>query len=302
MANSKTRNNQPVEKISASPLMSERENSATAEHAASAPPDVITRFQRFQAVLTDTGLSIPRLLSERLSLRTQVGRVEVERGDASELQQLRERLDTVGNALASAARQRSAASESLLSLSGEIREARRAAEAAMAGISQAVISDFQMRWAHAVGELSRLHGEASALSRILRRSVPSPPPYCATVSVDGGRNVVAFCGLVVEDVALPPEVSAITARLDAFDSALAACAAVAQGEELTRRYYALARVRQEIQSATGLFRVIKPFASLGSEFPMGVLIDASVLPMGLIHRFWLGRHLMPLESSAVVAA
>jgi hypothetical protein len=207
--NSAKKNNQPIQKISAARLIGQPEED---EHAASAP-DVIARFQRYQGVLVDTGVAIPRLLSEQRSLRAQVGRVEVERGDASELQQLRERLDTVGNALASAASQRASASESLLSLGDELRQTRRAAEAAMAGISQSVISDFQMRWARAMAELPALHSEAAQFGRILGRDVKAQAPYVATVGVaDGGKLQVAYAGQI-EDVPLPQEVAAITAHL-----------------------------------------------------------------------------------------
>jgi hypothetical protein len=283
--------------------MHQGDKGETAEHAASAPPDVLTRFQRFQGVLTDTGSSIPRLLSEQQQLRAQVGRVEVERGDASELQQLRERLDTVGNALASAGRQRSAGCEGLLSISGELREARRAAEVALQQVAQAVINDFGVRWNRVIAELSALHSEAAALTRILRRNVAAVPPYCATVSVDGGRNVVAFSGQIVEDLPLPERVTAITAHLDRLDSALAAVAAVAQAHELDQRFIALQRVRSASMPMTSaLYRVIRRFDCLGSQFEVGALINTDILGPGLLNRFWLGKQIVPVVEGASATA
>jgi hypothetical protein len=260
---------------------------------------VIAQFRRYQAVLADTAVAIPKLLDEQRQLRAELGRSEIAGGD---VEAARERLDAIAAALASAARQRSAACDGLLAQADQLRAARTTAAEAVQQISRATIADFARRWAHAVGELSRLHSEAALLSQALHATVPTPPPYVAALSLDGTRMQVTFSGNVLTGVSLPPELSAISERVDTVDSALALVAAVAQSRELDQRFITLQRARSgNMPTMTGTFLVVGAFELLGAHFEPGQLVSVDVMGAGLLHRFWTGRQVTPMEGAAVAA-
>jgi hypothetical protein len=265
-----------------------------------APADpVLVRYRQYAEVLTGTGTAIPKLLAEQRTLQAQVGRAEIEGGD--DLRQLRERLGDISDALASAARQRSAASDGLVSLGADLRAARADVAQELAEITHRTVTDFQKRWNQAVAELSRLHAEAGLLSRALRANVTAVPPYVATPSADGTRTLVTFNGHLTDCVMLPPEVSAITARLDQLDAAGHLVAGLGQANELTTRHHVLCSQRRTPSRMEGLFEVVKEFSYLGTQFTRGMLLDRTVLPDGVLYRFQLGRDLRAVEDSAVAA-
>jgi hypothetical protein len=136
-------------------------NDATKTKTEAAPADVIGQFRQYQAVLSDSAVAIPKLLKQQRQLREELGRSEITGND---VQKTKERLDTIIGALASAARQRAAASDGLLALADELRQSRAAVSQELAQITQAVTNDFAMRWAQACAELGQLVAEAGALS------------------------------------------------------------------------------------------------------------------------------------------
>jgi hypothetical protein len=265
-----------------------------------APQDpLIAQFRRYQGVMADTAAAIPKLLREQRDLGLELGRAEI---SSSNIQAPKQRLETVTAGLASAARQRASASESLLAMGDELRAARAAAAGALQQIAQSTISDFGMRWDRAVAEISKLHSEAAMLTRIFGTYVQAIPPYVAGLSPDGTRMLVAFAG-EVEAVTLPPQVSAITARIEQIDSGLGLCAAVAQSVELNQSHLALSRIRQGLPAQmTGVYEVTRPFHFLGANFSEGMLIDRSLMLDGMIYRYFIGRTLRPLGGPAVAVA
>jgi hypothetical protein len=276
MASSKTRTNQPVD----------------------AADPVLGRYRQLAAVLADTAAAIPRLLSGQRELRAQVGRAEIEGGDAQ-----RERLEAVNQQLASAARQRAAACDSVVALAGDLRAARAAAAQELAEIAQSVANDFALRWARATETLGNLIAESGVLAAALRTPIPCAAPYVPVLSPDGTKMLVSFAGHLRPDaVTLPPEVARITARLDQLDGALTTAAAVAQANELTERHRALCRVRRSPERMDGLYAVLKDFDYLGTRFTRGMLIDRTVLPDGPLYRFQVGKDLRAVEDAATVAA
>jgi hypothetical protein len=278
MASSKTKTNAPVE---------------------DAPSGAMGRFRQCAEVLSSTGTAIPQALEAERRLRAELGRAEIDGGDADEL---RRRLDVTTREREAHARRRASAAEALLALGDELRQSRAAAAGELAAVAKAAADDFQMRWSKACGELGALHSEALALAQALRTSVPTRPPYFAALSADGTKMQVTYSGsLQVDNVELPREISGITGRLDQIDAALALCAAAAQAKEWDSRYVALARQRGGMPVTSGLFRVIRGFSFLGVEFPVGTLVNGDVMGSGLIDRYWKGRQLQPLESAAAAA-
>jgi hypothetical protein len=274
------------------------------------PPDILpadeigsdpllARFAQYSQVLASTGVSIPKLLFERRELQSRLGSAEIEGG--SDITTLRERADTLTAALVSAGRQRASACESLLSMADELRQSRAAEASQLSAIAQATLANFEMRWAHAVAELSRLHNEGALLGRLLRTSVPLPPPYIAAMSLDGKPQVV-FAGHAEDDaVSLPQEVQEVSAKLQVLDDALALVASVAQSLELNERYIALQRARNATPILSGVYVVSREFTHIGTRFEPGMLINQDIMPPGLISRYLTGRHLTPLEGARVAA-
>jgi hypothetical protein len=261
---------------------------------------VMTQFHRYQSALTDTGSSIPQLLQQQRDVRAEAGKAEVEGGD---LQPLRERLDTINNALASAGRQRAAATDGLLSMAGDLRAARAAAAAELAGIAQTALADFNVKWNRCCADLGWLIAESAALGKALRVAVPVPAPYLPVLSPDGTRMLVNYAGhLPIDSTTLPPEVAAITSTLDGLDAALALLGGLGQSRELDQRHHALCHQRRAPARMDGVFEVVRDFSYLGTEFRRGMLIDRSVLPDGVLHRCQVARELRALEDSGVAAA
>jgi hypothetical protein len=266
---------------------------------APAPQDpLVGRFELLQGVMIDTGASIPRLLAEQRDLGQELGRCEI---TGENIEATKARLDSINSALASAARQRSSASEGLLAMNNELRAARAAATQSLQQVAQLVISDFGMRWDSAVAALAKLHAEASALSRIGIPVQPSPP-YVAGLSPDGSRWLVNFIGQVVEDVPLPEQVTQYVTRIGQIDSALALCAAVVQSVELNESHLALSRIRQGLPAQmTGTFEVLRPFDFCGSNFAVGSLVSRHLLLDGVLYRYWLAKCVQPLAGAALAA-
>jgi hypothetical protein len=276
--------------------MKTKNNNATERTSADS---VLTRYQQYAAALVDTGTSIPQALSTERRLSAELGRAEIEGGDADEL---RRRLAAVVAEREAAARRRAGASEALLGMADDLRRERAVVAQGLAEIAQSAINDFGLRWARACSDLGRLVAEAGVLGAALRCTVATPPPYVATLSADGMRMLVSFAGHIQPDtVTLTPEVSAITARLDQFDAAGTLIAALGQAHELTERHHALCQQRRAPSRLEGVFEVVKGFSYLGTQFTEGMLLDRSVLPDGALYRFQIGRNLRAVEGAAVAA-
>jgi hypothetical protein len=261
----------------------------------------MVRFQRFAEVLAATGSSIPKLLGEQRQLRQELGGAEL---TGTDVQATKERLDAVSNALASAARQRVAASEGLLGMAGDLRAARASAAGELAAVARSALADFNAKWNRCCAELGRLVAEAGVLGAALRTQVATPPPYTAALSADGMRIQIIFAGpLEADNVGLPPEVAGITSRLDAADSALALVGAVGQTREWDQRYIALQRTRSAAMPVmSGIYTVVRAFDHLGTRYEVGQLVSTDIMSHGTLHRRWLARELRAVEDSATVAA
>jgi hypothetical protein len=262
---------------------------------------LMTQFRHLQSVLADTGASIPRLLSEQRQLREELGSAEIE---GTDIQRTKERLATVTAALASAARQRQAAGDGMLSLADGLRQERAAMEQELAAMAQAVVAEFNGRWSRACEELGRLHAEAALLSRALRANVVAVPPYTTSLSADGTRMNVVYSGLLeVDTVMVPPEVAAITSQADEVDAAMCLCAAVAQAKEWDQRYVAMQRTRSgNMPVMNGTYTVIKRFDHMGARFEPGMLVDQTLMGSGTLHRRWQGREIVPVDATVASAA
>jgi hypothetical protein len=95
----------------------------------------------------------------------------------------------------------------------------------------------------------------------------------------------------------------MAARVDAFDDALGLIGALRQAKELDARHRALAQQRTGMPvRMEGLFEVMKTFTYFGMEFPLGMILDRSLLPDGCLNRFLQGRNIRVLDGPAVAAA
>ncbi len=139
------------------------------------------------------------------------------------------------------------------------------------------------------------------MSAALRLPVPTPAPYLACVSaVTGGPELrpVALAEPIPQ-ATLSPALTAMISVFDRLDAAGALIGGVQQAAQLTQQHHALSRIRagQQIEMS-GVFTVVRAFHILGSHFPVGVLLDRSVMADGLLYRFWQGRNIRPLETAA----
>jgi hypothetical protein len=265
------------------------------ESALAAAQNVLAKHDRFAAALAETGGTISGALASERQLSTRLGAAELAGSD--DVPALRAQLSAVAAQREAAIRGRHAATQGLADLGEDLRRARAAVEQARARYAASVVSEFHARWSRCSAELVRLHAEGVELSRVLRFTVACAPPYCAAINVVSQRAEVRLIASP-EPVAvdLPPGLQALAAIIGRLDAADGVGAGVRQAAELNVRHHALSRLRagQQIEM-TGVFVVTKPFSILGSTFEVGALLDRSILPDGLLHRFWIGRHIRPLE-------
>jgi hypothetical protein len=258
---------------------------------------ILKRHDTFADVLRESGRSIPAALAEEKKLYAELGSAEVA---GESIDALRGRLASLNDARAAATRQRSAARDSLLDLESDLRRAREGIEQSRAAYAAGVVADFNSRWAEACRMLAVLQAEAAALGRALRVEVNCPPPYTVAMSVIGDRPTVRF-SLPTESsqVSLPPGLAAVTDVLDRLDNGAALGAALRQSSEVDARHQALARLQNGLPALmTGCYRVTRAFSHCGTTYPVGTLLDASLLSHGELFRFWKGRQIESLNAVA----
>jgi hypothetical protein len=261
----------------------------------------LQRFDALASAMIATGEAIPKALAAEREVRSSLGGAEIDGGDVAEL---RQRLASVISERESQARRRAAATEALLKFEPELNRARSAVDQARAELAASVVSQFSTRWDAACRALLELRAEAEALGKALGVAVHAALPFTTRLSPVTGNPEMRLITPTepILPAALPPALVSISDVAAKLDSALALVASVRQGRELTSRYYALARQRGGTQTETGgVFQVERPFTALGSSFAVHQLLDASLLPVGLLERFWKGRSIRPLEGATVAA-
>jgi hypothetical protein len=258
---------------------------------------LLTRFGKLSDILTETGKLIPATLAEEQALGRQLGLNDTATARA-ELQAATSRRTT-------AARQRAAALEQLLVIEGELVEASTSLGRVRHEYGEGIVREFSQRWAAQCRGLALLRSEAIALGAALNVAVACPPPYRAQpdpLYLHEARLKAVEPQEPVAPPQLPPAVVALGDLARKLDSARGVCASVKQAVELTKRYFVMARDRGTRSEMGGLFEVVKPFVILGSAFERGQLVDRTVMPDGLLERFWVGKHLQPAGIGAVVSA
>lgn len=102
---------------------------------------------------------------------------------------------------------------------------------------------------------------------------------------------------------MPPKLEGMAALLEKVDAAAALVGAVRQAADMHQRHLALSRVRAEQPGEmNGLYEVLKAFDFLGVRFERGALINRDIMPLGILHRFWLGKAIPLVENAAKSAA
>jgi hypothetical protein len=269
--------------------------------ALSAAQTVLLRAERLTEALRATGTAIPALLAEERRLSGELGALEIEGGDIT---QLRARLDAVAAERAAAARKRSSASEGLLQLDRELSEARQTLDRARGLYGASIVEEFSVRWRRACDVLAGLRAEAESLGKALGRGVSTPPPYTTKINIVTSTpelQAAAPSG-PIQPPPLPGALAEVAGIVDQIDAMRAMAGAVHQSRQLTAHYFALSRERGAKGELAGLFTVIKPFDALGSSFQPGMLLDRGVLSEGLLERFWKGRCIQPVAGGAMIAA
>jgi hypothetical protein len=142
------------------------------------------------------------------------------------------------------------------------------------------------------------------LSAALRQPVATPAPYLAcTNPIHGGPELrPVTLAEPIQQAALAPGLIAVTGVFDRLDAAGNLTSGIQQAVTLNAQHQALSRIRagQPIEM-TGTFVVVRAFHALGTDFPVGALVDRTVMSDGLLFRYWRGRDLQPLETAAVAA-
>jgi hypothetical protein len=269
--------------------------------ALSAAQTVLLRAERLAEALRATGTAIPALLAEERRLSGELGALEIEGGDISEL---RARLDAVAAERAAAGRQRSSAAEGLRHMDGQLAEARQILSRARGLYGTGIMREFAQRWQAKCNELAALRAEAEGLSKALGVSVPCPAPYAPQLNriTDAPELRALAASGPVTTPPLPEALAVVAGIADRLDSANALCTGVRQSAELTAHYFATARERGLKSELGGVFTVIKPFDALGTHFEPGMLLDRGVLSEGSLERYWKGRCLQPVAEGAMIAA
>jgi hypothetical protein len=269
--------------------------------AVSETDGVLARYDRLATALTATARSIPESLASERELSSKLGAAEIA-GDGADV--LRARLTTVTEDRVSAARRRQSASEGLLQMDGELAKARELMGRAQSEFAATMVAEFQTRWSRACRELAILQAESQQLAAALRTQVTCPPPYTVSRSAATERvEVRLITSAEPVPVSLPPAVATVSTTLDRLGAAAGLIAALKQAADLNERHHALARIRAGFQvEMGGLYEVVRGFHALGSDFAPGALVDRSILCDGMLHRYFLGRAIRPLEGPAVAAA
>jgi hypothetical protein len=260
----------------------------------------LKRYDVLAAALAATGVEIPKALAAEREARSSLGGAEIENGDVAEP---RQRLASAVAEREAAARRRAVATEALLKLEPDLNRARAAVDQARSEIGATVIREFGERWGETCARLLALRAEAVSLSKVLGVAVAAPAPFTTRINpINGAAELrLAASPEPAPPVSLPPALTALADLQARLDCALSLCAGVRQARELTTRHYLLDRARGSAQPTGGIFQVVRAFTALGSAFQEGALVDASILPAGLLTRFWQGRNIRPLEAATVAA-
>jgi hypothetical protein len=256
------------------------------------PPadDALARFGRLREVLIATHTEIPRLLARQRELDRELG--------LSENGELRQQLNETVAERENAARRRSAAIATILELGPALESERSRAAGALQAHAAEAIREFQTRYRSAVLALQTLWAEGEALSRALRSEVPVPLPVRVTTSPISGVARAQAIRADVGDVAVDPVAAKLAARLDAVVGALALCNGIRDVRVADVRHHRLALDRGTQTEFNGIYSVAMSFVCPmdGLEFPVGVLVDASLISHSGLARLMVGQHYVwPVE-------
>jgi hypothetical protein len=260
--------------------------------------DALTQFNVLRDALTQTHAEIPTLLAGERDLVHQLGLAEANRD--SNVADLRGQLERVLQEHQAAVRRRAASVEAILQMESALQTERGIAEAERQRIAAGIVLEFNQRWSAACNALSTLRAEAEALGSALCTTIATPAPF--TTFLHPVTGVPALRPVATSEPApvpvLPANLSALVRRLDALDAGLTRCASIRQGKQLDQRFYDLSRVRGQPAEFGGVYLCMAPFDSLtdGLPFQPGMLIDASLVGPGSMHRLTLGRrYIRPVD-------
>jgi hypothetical protein len=264
--------------------------------------NLLARHAKLAGVLVATGTSIPKLLGEERRLSAALGNAEIE---SSGVDKVSGQLASVRQNREADARRRASATESLLESETDLTRARERVSGAQNEFASTMVEDFNRRWQEACRALAVLRSEAVQLSAALRTTVLTPAPYVVSVNAINGAAELRPIALAepIPPVALTPALVTVGTILDRLDSAHGLIGSLKQAADLNCKHHAVARVRAGMQAELrGIYEVARAFHVLGSDFAVGALLDRSLLPDGLLHRYWLGRAIRPVEGAAVAVA
>jgi hypothetical protein len=254
---------------------------------------VMEQFDRLHAILAETHTAIPALLARQRDLDRELGLTESEA--------LRKQLADVVRGREDAVRRRAAAIAAIMELEAALQAERAAVERRRQAQGIVALAEFRQRYDDCLASLQALWAEGRLLGETLRIVVPMASPMrvqiSAADSIPRAMPILSNAAAAVDD-----GIVALSAQVDEFDSALSLIGALKQARELDVRHRALTQQRTgAVTRMEGLFTVVKDFSYFGVTFAAGMLIDRTMLPDGVLHRFVLGRNIRVADGAAAAA-
>jgi hypothetical protein len=271
-------------------------------NAVTSASSALVRTEKLSATLAEQGLSYCAALAEERRLTGELGRVEIEGGDTSEICARQTASAEQG---AANGRRIAAAANGLLHADAELTESRTMLDRARSLYATGVIAEFTERCRQVSDMLAALRLEGEQLSRALGMTVTPPAPYTAqTNRITGAPEVrpVAPSG-PIQPQPLPEALIVVSGIFDRLDSMRGLSQSIRRANEQTAHYFATSRERDNRSEFAGVFVVVKPFEIFGITFTAGMLVDRVVLlGEGTLALMAKGRNVRPLSAVAVGAA
>jgi hypothetical protein len=264
-------------------------------------PDVLERFDPLDRALRESHDSIPFALMTERVLAAQIGTAEIAGKDANGL---RAKLADVAVRREADARKRGAAADAILGLEGELRAAREDLDRRRQGMAAEITREFLARHDTALHALQVLQAEGTALAHILGIPVPMQIPAKITTGWHDGVTRMEPAPPPGATVTLPPDLRALLEECAKVDGAISRCAGIRAGKETDQRFFRIAQGRGQGTEFRGVYRVAREFSCHldGMPFPVGVLVDASLIGIGMLARLNTSRSIRPVEVGAAEAA
>jgi hypothetical protein len=259
------------------------------------------------AVLTKSHAEIPRLLTQRLDLQSELGAAEMAGQDSTSR---RKRLSDIETALNTQRRMRSASIEQLVRQEDNLDIARAAVESAQGPFNSRIAADLQARYSQAVRTMQQLWAEADQTGAALGTEIDLPLPV-RVVAPECGSYPWSFVDAlevkITRDEGAPAavEIDPSVTRLASVRAGLAQglnhCSGLRASKRLEQRS---SPQTQRPFDANGVFEVCRPFINQvdGLAHAAGTLVDQSIVTLASLQRGIVAKNLRLVTAGAAGAA